>query len=46
MKDQEKVEFDCSRKCQHALEECKTSGQGRDECEERYDQCLSICAYA
>ena len=46
MEDQKKSEFDCSRKCKNGLDDCEASGQGRDECEDRYNQCVSSCAFA
>ena len=45
MEDQKKAEFECSRKCKYDLEECEAGGLGPDECEDRYNQCVSSCAF-
>jgi hypothetical protein len=39
-------ELDCSKKCKHVTSDCEESGESRDDCKNRYDQCVSKCAFA
>jgi hypothetical protein len=40
------TELDCSKKCKHVTADCEEAGKSRSECENRYNQCVSSCAFA
>ncbi len=46
MKSHKKTELDCSKNCKHVVRDCESSGARRDECDNRYNQCISRCAFA
>ena len=46
MKEDKEIELDCSKNCKFVTETCEASGRGRDECENRYNDCVSKCAFA
>lgn len=41
-KDKE-IELDCSKNCKSVVQACEAEGRSRDECENRYNQCVSNC---
>jgi hypothetical protein len=46
MKHEKRVELDCSKKCKHMVAEWEASGTQRNACENRYNDCVSKCAFA
>jgi len=46
MKEDKDIELDCSKNCKSTVSACETEGRGRDECENRYNDCVSKCAFA
>jgi hypothetical protein len=46
MKEDKEIELDCSKNCKFVTEACEASGRDRDECENRYNDCVSKCAFA
>lgn len=46
MKKKKDVELDCSKNCKSVVRECEAGGDGRSECENRYNQCVANCAVA
>jgi hypothetical protein len=46
MKEDRERELDCSQNCKFTVQTCEASGRGRDECENRYNDCVSKCALA
>lgn len=39
-------ELECSKKCKHVISDCEESGESLNNCRNRYDQCVSKCAFA
>jgi hypothetical protein len=46
MKEEKKIELDCSKNCKFVVSACEGEGRGRDECENRYNDCVSRCTFA
>lgn len=46
MKKTQEVELGCSKNCKSVVQTCEASGRGRDECENRYNDCVSRCTFA
>jgi hypothetical protein len=46
MKEDKEIELDCSKNCKSAAQACEASGRSRDECENRYNDCVSRCTFA
>jgi len=46
MKEQKKSELDCSKKCTHVVSECEKEGNSHGQCQNSYNQCVSLCAFA
>lgn len=46
MKENKNVELDCSKNCKSVVQACEAEGRGRGECENRYNNCVSRCAFA
>ena len=46
MKKDKESELDCSKNCKSVAPECEAEGRSRDECENRYNQCVSNCTFA
>ena len=46
MKKDKEIELDCSKNCKSVVQTCEVEGRSRDECENRYNQCVSSCAFA
>jgi hypothetical protein len=44
MKKDQAVELDCSNNCKSVVRACEASGRSRDECENRYNDCVSKCS--
>jgi hypothetical protein len=45
MKKNKQIELDCSKNCK-SVQACEAKGRSRDECENRYNQCVSNCTFA
>jgi hypothetical protein len=45
MKKNKQIELDCSKNCK-SVQACEANGRSRDECENRYNQCVSNCTFA
>ena len=46
MKRDKEIELDCSKNCKSVVPACESEGRNRDECENRYNQCVSNCTFA
>jgi hypothetical protein len=46
MRKSKEIELDCSKNCKSVVKTCETSGRSRDECENRYNDCVSRCTFA
>ncbi|MFZ7128477.1 MAG: hypothetical protein ACOWWM_20170 [Desulfobacterales bacterium] len=46
MKQTSEIELDCSRKCKEIVSKCELSGTSSDQCQNRYNQCVSKCPFA
>jgi hypothetical protein len=46
MKENKEIELDCSKNCKFVTQMCEASGSRRDECENRYNDCISKCTFA
>jgi hypothetical protein len=46
MKEDKDLELDCSKNCKFVVQACEAEGRSREECENRYNQCVSNCAFA
>jgi hypothetical protein len=46
MKEKQEIELDCTKKCKYVVSECESGGSTHDECRNRYNQCVSRCAFA
>jgi hypothetical protein len=46
MKEDKEIELDCSKNCKFVVQACESSGRGRDECANRYNDCVSRCTFA
>jgi hypothetical protein len=46
MKEDKEIELDCSKNCKYVVKDCEASGRDREECENRYNDCVSKCALA
>ena len=46
MKEDKDIELDCSKNCKSTVSACEAEGRGRNECENRYNDCVSKCAFA
>jgi len=46
MKKDKEIELDCSKNCKSVVQTCEAEGRSRDECENRYNQCVSSCTFA
>lgn len=46
MKEDKEVELDCSKNCKSVIDTCEAGGLGRNECENRYNDCVSKCTLA
>ena len=46
MKEDKEIELDCSKNCKFVTQACEASGRGHDECENRYNDCVSRCTFA
>jgi hypothetical protein len=46
MPEKNDIELNCSKKCKHVMSDCEASGESRDHCQNRHDQCVSKCAFA
>ena len=46
MQNTKEIELDCSKNCKHVIKNCEANGKRLNECENRYNQCVSNCAYA
>ena len=44
MKENKEIELDCTKKCKYVITECESSGA--TQCRNRYNQCVSRCAFA
>ena len=43
MDDLQDAEVECNRRCEKALQECEAQGQDTEECQERWDDCVTEC---
>jgi len=41
MKEDKDIELDCSKNCKSTVSACEAEGRGRNECENRYNDCAS-----
>lgn len=46
MKEDKGSELDCSKTCKYVIPACESSGRSRRDCENRYNDCVSKCAFA
>jgi len=46
MKEDKEFKLDCSKNCKFVVQACEAEGRSRDECENRYNQCVSNCTFA
>jgi hypothetical protein len=46
MKEDKDTELDCSKNCKFVVSACEAEGRNRNECENRYNDCVSKCTFA
>lgn len=46
MKEDKEIELDCSKNCKFVVSACEADGRSRDDCENRYNDCVSRCTFA